>query len=156
MNQHQYARSRKERGLRGNVSNVHRHVASGKILIDDNGLIDSEQADRAWEELVDSGHYRNGQAGEESSDGIGTSMAQATLAEKAYKAKLAKLEYDERTGKLVPIADITSKWEAFLSTIRTKLLGVPSSVKNRDPSLTMAQVKIVEDEIREALQELSE
>lgn len=72
------------------------------------------------------------------------------------KAELLELERKEKEGLLVRTADVQAKWVEVLTISRTKVLGVPSKAKQRIPDLTQDQIAILEDIIREALEELAE
>lgn len=72
------------------------------------------------------------------------------------KAELLELERKEKEGLLVRAADVQAKWIEVLTISRTKVLGVPSKAKQRIPDLTQDQIAILEDIIREALEELAD
>lgn len=72
------------------------------------------------------------------------------------KAELLELERKEKEGLLVRAADVQAKWIEVLTISRTKVLGVPSKAKQRIPDLTQDQIAILEDIVREALEELAE
>lgn len=72
------------------------------------------------------------------------------------KAELLELERKEKEGMLVRTADVQAKWIEVLTISRTKVLGVPSKAKQRIPDLTPDQIAILEDIIREALEELAD
>jgi excisionase family DNA binding protein len=72
------------------------------------------------------------------------------------KAELLELERKEKEGLLVRAAEVQAKWVEVLTISRTKVLGVPSKAKQRIPDLTQDQIAILEDIIREALEELAE
>ena len=72
------------------------------------------------------------------------------------KAELLELERKEKEGLLVRSADVQAKWIEVLTISRTKVLGVPSKAKQRIPDLTQDQIAILEDIIREALEELAD
>jgi len=53
-------------------------------------------------------------------------------------------------------ADVQAKWVEVITISRTKVLGVVSKAKQRIPDLTQDQIAILEDIIREALEELAD
>jgi hypothetical protein len=53
-------------------------------------------------------------------------------------------------------ADVESRLVNVFSRCKTKLLGVSSRARQRDPGLTGAQVQMIEALIREALDDLAE
>jgi hypothetical protein len=72
------------------------------------------------------------------------------------KAELLELERKEKEGLLVRAAEVEAKWVEVITISRTKVLGVPSKAKQRIPDLTQDQIAILEDIVREALEELAE
>lgn len=72
------------------------------------------------------------------------------------KAELLELERKEKEGLLVRAADVEAKWIEVITISRTKVLGVASKAKQRIPDLTQDQIAILEDIVREALEELAE
>lgn len=79
----------------------------------------------------------------------------AAARREAALADMAELDRDERKGELVSVdearADVIDKF----AIVRTRLLGVPSRVAQRMPHLAAEVVPIVDDLVREALEELS-
>jgi len=55
-------------------------------------------------------------------------FAQARLAREVFSAKLKKLEYETRIGKLVPTDEVSIKWYTLGRQIRDRLLGMPSKL----------------------------
>lgn len=72
------------------------------------------------------------------------------------KAELLELERKEKEGLLVRVSDVQAKWAEVITISRTKVLGIPSKAKQRIPDLTQDQVVVLEDIVREALEELAE
>ena len=72
------------------------------------------------------------------------------------KAELLELERKEKEGLLVRSADVQAKWVEVITISRTKVMGVVSKAKQRIPDLTQDQTAILEDIVREALEELAE
>ena len=69
----------------------------------------------------------------------------------AAKAELAEIDVAERMGELIPVdqarADVFDKF----TTVRTRIMGVPSRLAQRDRSITRTQIDLVEELLREAL-----
>ena len=57
-----------------------------------------------------------------------TTFAQARLAREVFSAKLKKLEYETRIGKLVLTDEAGIKWYTLGRQIRDRLLGIPSKL----------------------------
>jgi hypothetical protein len=72
------------------------------------------------------------------------------------KAELLELERKEKEGLLVRAAEVQAKWIEVITISRTKVMGIPSKAKQRIPDLTQDQVVVLEDIVREALEELAE
>jgi hypothetical protein len=83
------------------------------------------------------------------------SLAEASALEKFWKAKLAELDFGERSGDLVSAEEVKAKWIELVTLSKTKLLGIPSKCKARIPSLTAADVGVIDGLVREALEELA-
>ncbi|MCQ4188115.1 hypothetical protein [Methylocystis suflitae] len=75
----------------------------------------------------------------------------------SYLALLRELEYDRESGLVVEIEDVGRQFGAELSTLRTKLLALPSKVAPRVALLSSPKEvrALVEQEIRDALTALT-
>ncbi len=71
------------------------------------------------------------------------------------KAELLELERKEKEGLLVRASEVEAKWVEVITISRTKVLGIASKAKQRIPDLTQDQIAILEDIVREALEELA-
>lgn len=73
----------------------------------------------------------------------------------AALADLAEIEVAEKRGELVSVdearADVINKF----TIVKTKILGVPTRIAQRLPSLAAEVVPVVEELLREALEELA-
>lgn len=155
-----YARHRAERGLPGGTLRaVQKAIIGGRISRGPSGLIDSEAADRAWEENTDPTPRGDGTDSPNPPPAPGeqmSSLAQASTAEKVYKARIAKLKFEERSGKLVPADDVRAEWAQLVTQSRAKVLAIPSKIKTRLPHITRQDVSVIEELIRESLEELAD
>ena len=52
-------------------------------------------------------------------------------------------------------SEVEAKWVEVITISRTKVLGIASKAKQRIPDLTQDQIAILEDIVREALEELA-
>lgn len=86
----------------------------------------------------------------------GMPLAEAQALEKVWKAKLAELKYQERSGQLVRAEEVAARWAEIITLSKTKLLAIPAAAKNRIPHLTAADVGVLDELIREALEELAD
>jgi len=98
VSQRAYAR---HRGV--SLAAVQKAIKQGRIRTVAEGKIDVQQADRDWE--------RNTSYGAAPATGdapaAGPSYAQSRAVREVYTARLAKLEYEERIGKLLPADKVT-------------------------------------------------
>jgi phage terminase Nu1 subunit (DNA packaging protein) len=83
------------------------------------------------------------------------SIAESRAKTEAYKAEITKLEYEAKAGKLVDADEFRTKFTAMVATARTRLLGVPSKAKGRIPHLTVDEIAILTELMREALEEVA-
>jgi hypothetical protein len=79
----------------------------------------------------------------------------AAARREAALADVAELDAAERKGELVPVVDARDEVIAAYTIARTRLLGVPSRLAQRLPHLAGEVVPVLDDLLREALEELS-
>lgn len=72
-----------------------------------------------------------------------------------YRARLAKLDFEERTGILVNADKVKAEWFKLVTEAKTKLLALPSKAKSNLPHLEAADIAALEIMVREALEDLS-
>lgn len=159
MSMRQYA---KHRGVSPEA--VSKAVKRGRIstISQANGIrkINPEIADKEWAENSDPTKLRAPTQGEPSAQTVepnrGPSIQQSAAVLKAFQARLAKLDFDERSGKLIDVEIVKTKWTALASIVRTKVLGIPTRAKQRIPELTAEAYAILESIARESLEELAD
>lgn len=71
------------------------------------------------------------------------------------KAELLELERQQKEGLLVPAAEVESRWVEIVTLARTKILGIPTKAKQRIPDLDTDAIGLLEDIVRETLEDLS-
>ncbi|MDO4560806.1 MAG: hypothetical protein Q4C86_07625 [bacterium] len=86
----------------------------------------------------------------------GTIYSEQRGATEAYKAKLARLKYLEEKGQLVRAEDVKYACSKMVSAIRQRVQSVPSKAKIRLPHLTVSDMSVLDDLMREALTELAD
>jgi hypothetical protein len=64
------------------------------------------------------------------------SYAQARLADMVFRAKLRRLEFDTRQGKLVEAAVVKERWAAILVVIKERILALPDKLAPELTALT--------------------
>jgi len=72
------------------------------------------------------------------------------------KAELLELERQQKEGLLVKAEEIEHEWVEIITRARTKLLGIPTKAKQRIPDLDTDAIGVLDDIVREALEDLSE
>lgn len=78
----------------------------------------------------------------------------AAAIKEAALAEMAKIQLAELRGQVGRVADFKLRMANTFITCRTKLAALPSRARSRDPSLTLAQISLLESLLREALTEL--
>lgn len=71
------------------------------------------------------------------------------------KAELLELERKQKEQILVKAEEVEAKWVEIITMARTKLLGIPTKAKQRIPDLDTDAVGILDDIVREALEDLA-
>jgi hypothetical protein len=71
-------------------------------------------------------------------------------------ADLAELDVLERKAELVPAADVSARWVEVVTVAKTKLLGLPTRIKQRLPHISANDVRVIDDLVREALENLAD
>lgn len=74
----------------------------------------------------------------------------------AYKAQIARLDYEERRGILVKAEVIETKFVGLMAALRNRIMGIPSEAKARIPHLTVDELEILEDLIAGALDDVAD
>ena len=176
----EYARHRAAAGLvGGTLAAVQTAIKAGRIKylqVDGAKKINQAEADIAWSETTNGGQAAaqgkplgpgapaaprlpTPPADPPTDDGDelpgGISYAGARAAREKYMAELAKLEFLEKSGKLVDAEAVARRWEQVIGISRTKVLALPSKIRTRLPKLTAADVAVVEQLVRETLDELA-
>ena len=134
-----YARHRKARGLPGGTHvAVLKALRAGRIEQTPEGTIDPVTADAAWTANTDAGR-RRAKAGEPEREEApaptravpepnplgGPSYAQSRAIREAYAARLAKLDYEERSGAVVRTDKVKVGWFNALRVVRDRILNLP-------------------------------
>lgn len=147
-------------------------IKQGRIHLDANGKINSEEADRLWQLRTnhsmnargkDSPHKtRNGAladlagAAAEGTTG-GPNFSQARAVKEHYHARLAQLEYQEKSGKLVPADQVKVEIFNRFRGLRDSLLAIPANVSERLANTTDPHevIQILTSEFHEFLNDFS-
>ena len=71
------------------------------------------------------------------------------------KAELLELERKQKEGLLVLASEVEAKWVEIITLARTKILGIPTKAKQRIPDLDTDAIGILDDIVRETLEDLA-
>ncbi len=71
------------------------------------------------------------------------------------QANLLELERKQKEGLLLPMDQVQKAWDTSVTIAKTKLLAVPTRMRQRIPHLTLEEIAIAEELIRESLEELA-
>src|SRR6185436_10497658 len=136
---------------------VQKAIKQGRIKTAPDGKIDVAQADRDWDRNTSPVNVPKRAARVDGGAAGGSSYAQSRAVRELYLARLAKIEFEERSGKLVSRDEVTVAAFTKARTVRDNLLNIPDRVAavlaaETDP---VRAHQILTDEIRKALIELS-
>lgn len=107
---------------------VRRAIDDERITISPDGLIDPEIADKEWDENTRSEYLPRGHVAEERVSSISQSNRQK---KEALEIMLKKLEYDERSGKLIARAEVEIDIFNAARAARDKWLGAPHRIASQ-------------------------
>jgi hypothetical protein len=80
--------------------------------------------------------------------------AEAIRRKESANALMRQLEYELKTGRLLPADEVEALWRGHVTDARKRLLTVPSRCASRLSHLSRAEVEVIDREIRDALQDL--
>ena len=132
---------------------VRKAIAAGRIQQEVDGSIDPDKADAAWDRNTIA--RGDGEAGDARS-GVPNLQTSRAIRE-AYAARLAKLEYEERTAKLISGDEVEMRTFNLARRLRDRMQTIPRRLAaalaaEQDPRVIEQRL---DDEIRQALEELS-
>lgn len=104
---------------------------------------------------ADDGAVVDAPAGRQGGAVQGPSLAQSKAVREAYMARLAKLEYEQKVGKLISADEVKAAWFKHIVAAKTKIMGIPAACKSRCADLPLAAVAAIEQVCREALEDLA-
>ena len=166
------------------LSAVQKAIASGRIQVEADGRIDPNKADAQWDR-----HTRMAQPttpkvvtpqvvtprvvsterpaappnppAAPSDDARGVDYHKARAVRETYSARLAKLEFEERTGKLISKDEVDIKYFQLARQLRDRMQQIPRKVAPEIVALVVADpdvrgvTDILDVAIREALEDLA-
>ena len=160
------------------LSAVQKAIATGRIHPEPDGGIDPAKADAQWDR-----HTRTAQPTtprvttarpppvsqpappppmpQASDDARGVDYHKARAVRETYSARLAKLEFEERTGKLISKDEVDIKYFQLARQLRDRMQQIPRKVAPEIVALVVADpdvrgvTDILDVAIREALEDLA-
>ena len=155
------------------LSAVQKAIASGRIHPEPDGRIDPIKADAQWDR-----HTRTSQPStakvttarppaapppmpQANDDTRGVDYHKARAVRETYSARLAKLEFEERTGKLISKDEVDIKYFQLARQLRDRMQQIPRKVAPEIVALVVADpdvrgvTDILDVAIREALEDLA-
>lgn len=163
---------------------VAKAIKTGRLegAVNDDGLIDVDLADKLWAANTnpDQGYHghvktRAARSGAQSDDGVDLdelrelaqqvgidpnnvpTLAQSKTLEAAYKAKLAQLDYEERSARLIDMEQVKKQAFKLARLTRDAMLAIPDRVSAEIAGITdpFEIHKRISTEIRMAIAEIS-
>jgi hypothetical protein len=143
------------------LSSVQKAIKSRRISVQPDGRIDSGKADIQWERNTEQHAPPVAQRGQEEDDTSsfgGSQYTKARAVREHYTARLAKLEFEERTGKLVPKDEVQVAAFNKFRQFRDHMLNIPDRVAAMVAAESDAArcYEIIAIEIRKALNEFAD
>jgi len=156
LSQRAYAR---HRGVA--LSAVQKAIDTGRISTQPDGRIDSDQADVEWEQNTMRHAPPVTARSQEEDDASLFGASQYTKARAVrehYQARLAKIEYEERTGRLVPKDEVQIAAFNKFRQFRDHMLNIPDRVAAVVAAETEAGkcYEVLATEVRRALNEFAD
>ena len=137
---------------------VRKAIASGRIHPEPDGSIDPAKADAQWDR-----HTRTvppSQMPPASDDARGVDYHKARAVRETYAARLAKLEFEERSDKLISKAEMDAKVFTLARQLRDRMQQIPNKVAPDIVALVVDKpdvrgvANLLDSAIHQALEEL--
>lgn len=88
-------------------------------------------------------------------DGEPIDLASASARAKHWDAELKELKFKEAARELIPARDVEARLVDVFSSCKVKLLEIPSRAKQALPHLSVTDLQVLEDLLRESLEGLT-
>lgn len=124
-------------------------------IVDGKKRIDKDKADKEWEANTDKKFAPHNDA---PADIVGPSFNQSRAIREAYQAKLSKLEFEEKSSRLIDAEQVKRDSFELARRVRDSILNIPSRVASQITSLTdsIEVEEVLTTELRKALKILSD
>jgi hypothetical protein len=124
---------------------VRKAIKSGRIVAESDGSIDPNKADTDWE--------RNSRP---TSKEVASDYYASRAERESYLAAMAKLDLEEREGKLLDAEEVGKEAFSLARRVRDRLMLIPHRLGARMAmeADAMTAEQIIETELRKALEEL--
>jgi len=133
---------------------IEKAIKSGRITRDADGEIDFEKADRDWEQ-----NTRPAMSPDEDNGGL-AQYSRARAIREYYQASLAKIDYEQKVGKLLPKDEVQAAAFNTYRQFREQLLNIPDRVAaiiSAETGMDTRKVhEILTAEVRHALNEFAD
>ncbi|MDD3677458.1 elements of external origin [Thauera propionica] len=139
---------------------VRKAIAAGRITLEPDGTIDPAKADAQWNQRTRA-TTANAAAQAAGEDVLSANYHKARTVREAYAAKLAKLEYEERLGKLINADEVQVTVFNLARRLRDRMQQIPRQVSAQIVAAVAANPNprevedILDQAIRDALIEIS-
>jgi phage terminase Nu1 subunit (DNA packaging protein) len=144
------------------MSCVAKNPRTGRV----EGIISKDLADAEWARNTDATKIpvtvvaakaaRAADASGTAVSGVSARLVDERARKERTLADLAELKLKRLRGQLVEVRLVQNAVVGMVVEARTKLLGVPTRLKNSRPSLTLDDIKAVDLLIREVLEDLAD
>lgn len=154
---------------------VRRAISEGRLSVLDDGSLDPDLAGTGWRksnrQAADEGpvpragprsaqpHETPAQAAQRLTEeaAVLRNIAQSEQMKEHYLAELRRLEFEVKSGDLLPKAEVVGMWANFCIKARQRLLGLPTKLapviaSEKDPRKIQT---LLEQDVNDALEELS-
>lgn len=148
-------------------------IKAGRIVKEADGTIDPAKADAAWKQNTNQAQQRKPKDEEKKpaphvaaelpvnnapATNSGPSYAQSRAFKEAYNARLAKLEYEEKSGALVRTDSVKVAWFNVLRVLRDRALNLPDRMApllaaETDPKIVR---ELLDTELRQILNDVAD
>ncbi len=88
----------------------------------------------------------------------GAKLADARLQREIYAGKLRRLEFEAKSGTLIPADKVTKKWTAIAEVVKSRLEAVPSKLAPQVAALSDVKAvrALLAEEMRQVLRSLAD